>query len=481
MFRWKTPLGADDALKHGAHNQKKHGNRGGAVMAGARVKFAKAKAAGGANNSDADNEFSKVRNAEIAQSLAATKADMQRRLNSAISEKTSNDAKRSSLEALHKKLLSDFNAAADAVSDSPFGTDERRLAIKRRKEIEAEIESVRIQRGDLMKQEQEQNDTVAYLTSRLKAYDAVKPGDRVPGWPSDAVAREAKALREKIAGRRDELKKEYQELNGRYESGTKLYADLTREMSRLDGVMTNTPKQDRTKPEYLNAEKRFDELRSNRTQLENELNSIKAQRDGLAANARQEFLDEIKASIRKADPNPNNQTVTFSGFDAGNEQTMQDQMKVLRETLSSRLEMARSINTKAGGDSNEARGDYTPGTGNIKMYTGSFKSDQQLRDTFTHEYGHSLEEVPGVYRHSLAFRERRTIGEESAQLPNYPDDVRGYQDKFKDIYAGRDYGPGNFTEIISVGLQRMTSNPGGFADEDPDYFDFVYSIMRGDF
>jgi hypothetical protein len=47
MFRWKTPLGSDNAVKHGAHNQKKHGNRGGAVMAGARVKFGKARSAGG--------------------------------------------------------------------------------------------------------------------------------------------------------------------------------------------------------------------------------------------------------------------------------------------------------------------------------------------------------------------------------------------------------------------------------------------------
>jgi hypothetical protein len=45
MFRWKTPLGADDAVKHSKHNQKTHGNRGGAVMAGARVKFGKAKVA----------------------------------------------------------------------------------------------------------------------------------------------------------------------------------------------------------------------------------------------------------------------------------------------------------------------------------------------------------------------------------------------------------------------------------------------------
>jgi hypothetical protein len=31
MFRWKTPLGAENAVKHGRHNQKLHGRRGGSA------------------------------------------------------------------------------------------------------------------------------------------------------------------------------------------------------------------------------------------------------------------------------------------------------------------------------------------------------------------------------------------------------------------------------------------------------------------
>jgi hypothetical protein len=59
MFRWKTPLGAENAVKHASHNQKKHGNRGGAVMAGARVKFGKAKSTGdGRVSSESDDKSS---------------------------------------------------------------------------------------------------------------------------------------------------------------------------------------------------------------------------------------------------------------------------------------------------------------------------------------------------------------------------------------------------------------------------------------
>ena len=38
-----------------------------------------------------------------------------------------------------------------------------------------------------------------------------------------------------------------------------------------------------------------------------------------------------------------------------------------------------------------------------------------------------------------------------------------------------------FSEIISMGIQQMYNNPIRFAQEDFDYFEFIWHVMRGDF
>ena len=103
--------------------------------------------------------------------------------------------------------------------------------------------------------------------------------------------------------------------------------------------------------------------------------------------------------------------------------------------------------------------------------------------TVVHELGHALEWAsPAVHQKALEFYERRTRGERAEWLGNsYGRDEVTRRDKFEVAYVGKDYGGGRqHTEVISMGLQQMFSNPGRFAKNDPDYFDFVWNdVLHG--
>lgn len=104
--------------------------------------------------------------------------------------------------------------------------------------------------------------------------------------------------------------------------------------------------------------------------------------------------------------------------------------------------------------------------------------------TVVHELGHWFEyNTPGTQRAAQEFLERRTAGEAPQRLmdlyPGHgyrPDEVTK-RDNFEHAYVGKVYRSGA-TEIVSMGLEEMFADPVGFARRDPDYFDFVYSLVR---
>ncbi len=57
-----------------------------------------------------------------------------------------------------------------------------------------------------------------------------------------------------------------------------------------------------------------------------------------------------------------------------------------------------------------------------------------------------------------------------------------YEDEWEkrggDPYAGKVYRGGKYTEILTMGLERLYRDPQGFAQQDPDYFDFILGIVR---
>jgi len=105
--------------------------------------------------------------------------------------------------------------------------------------------------------------------------------------------------------------------------------------------------------------------------------------------------------------------------------------------------------------------------------------------TVVHELGHSLEFAdPVIHNQAVRFLNRRTRNETPRRLKDmhpsggYDDGEMTTADKFMSPYCGKRYNNDGYTEIISMGLQYFFEDPVGFAKKDPDYFDFIYALMR---
>jgi hypothetical protein len=109
-----------------------------------------------------------------------------------------------------------------------------------------------------------------------------------------------------------------------------------------------------------------------------------------------------------------------------------------------------------------------------------------------HELGHWLEDGASFIRaKAYDFYERRTAGEKLQRLSTvtgrgYSSNERTRLDKFIEPYMGKDYmsrwGKKNYryaTEILSMGLEMFYKDPYRLASEDPEYFNFVLSVVRG--
>lgn len=139
---------------------------------------------------------------------------------------------------------------------------------------------------------------------------------------------------------------------------------------------------------------------------------------------------------------------------------------------------------------------------------GRILGDGKDRSTMLHEWGHHLEaRNPLIHQRCVEFLESRTQGEPEEKLkditgnPGFKDDEIAKKDKFKDAYMGKIYratsdfvkplfyphlgSPGfkkgdlQYTEILTMGLERMMRNAGEFATNDPEYFKLIYEIMQG--
>lgn len=111
---------------------------------------------------------------------------------------------------------------------------------------------------------------------------------------------------------------------------------------------------------------------------------------------------------------------------------------------------------------------------------------EHLGSTIFHEMGHVIEDNnETVSELAWAFRARRTRGESPVALNDLVEFVSydaaelTYRDEFIDPYMGKVYGHGA-TEIVSSGLQYMRYSPEDLAERDPDYFHFMYHLLRGD-
>ena len=107
-------------------------------------------------------------------------------------------------------------------------------------------------------------------------------------------------------------------------------------------------------------------------------------------------------------------------------------------------------------------------------------------NTVVHETGHWLEaHSPAVHDAAVEFLQSR-IGNTSPTPINrlvgaksYNEDEVAVADHFIDAYTGKVYPGMKATEVISMGLQYLHSDPASFAKRDPEMFTFMVDILRG--
>jgi len=96
-----------------------------------------------------------------------------------------------------------------------------------------------------------------------------------------------------------------------------------------------------------------------------------------------------------------------------------------------------------------------------------------------HEMGHHLEKNnPMVGKAARRFLSKRTSSETAKSDRFYNKSEKFKKDNFIDSYMGRIYKSGS-TEIISMGLEMFYDNPLKLAKKDPEYFNFIFALMRG--
>jgi hypothetical protein len=130
------------------------------------------------------------------------------------------------------------------------------------------------------------------------------------------------------------------------------------------------------------------------------------------------------------------------------------------------------------------------GKGTREFYDPNDKSlnlgPRSKASTVAHELGHWYEDIkPGVHDKIMEFYNRRTKGDKEQRMKDlFPGEGWGKNeivktDKFIHPYMGLVSPDGKSSEILSMGLDYYYTNPVRFAKEDPDYFDFIYNLVRG--
>lgn len=106
---------------------------------------------------------------------------------------------------------------------------------------------------------------------------------------------------------------------------------------------------------------------------------------------------------------------------------------------------------------------------------------------YVHEIGHELERaLPNWGERAKAFLRERAGSESLQRLADlfprsgYNYNEVTYVDKFISPYMGKWYGERSYaTEIVSMGIETLFTDPLGFAKNDPQYFDFILGLLRG--
>lgn len=171
-----------------------------------------------------------------------------------------------------------------------------------------------------------------------------------------------------------------------------------------------------------------------------------------------------------------------------NSPAMQEITDKLKECLDGVIPSTNFNNAEMTVRKHEGRAFHSGSTINI--------SAKDKIETAIHETMHHLEEhSEHVLMNSLAFAASRTEGEKQASLKRLTglsykanevckkdNFFNPYCGKLYDVFGGRDKSFENSvaSEIMSMGVQELFTNPKEFAANDREYFDFVVANLRGE-
>lgn len=479
----------DTAIKHARHNQKLHGRRGGASYEQTSMIFdAPEPPPAGASN--ADDEFAKAYKAKVSASHQRT-IDLLKKETSELSVKVNQRIKlENDLSVVRRELEGALAALTTELNVTRGPKQKMKVEDKHRSRISDlrdKLDRLVARRKGLpgvgegqgiIKQKTE-------LIQRLESEIASMP-DRPSGWPSVAVARDAANLRatfsamtQEVTRLADESKKILNgpEMSGYRERKTELQVNLSKAKTAAEKATVN--KQIAAVDEKIaNLEKRAAEVLGQSYDVQKQLAS--------KGYGRAELLDSLNGKITTGKVNP-----------AYNPNVSADMRRILKEEFDHAQQffdgrLQRDSLKVMTDPSGATRSAYVEPNKTIYLGTGVRSTDDQRsidsasRRTIAHELAHSWDAIPGVREQSIAFLERRTAGSPDAL---YARSSFGKEEIYREggffhryvgiIYRSDD---GNFhgTEVLSMGFQRMRYDPAEFARQDPDHFDFVYSIMRGD-
>jgi hypothetical protein len=174
-----------------------------------------------------------------------------------------------------------------------------------------------------------------------------------------------------------------------------------------------------------------------------------------------------------------------TALDVGREPVLAAMSEEGAQILSSIVPEGRLLNTSVDMFvTDQGRGYQVPGTGHIFLHPKESTSRTAL-----HELGHWIETFnPEMNQACIDFLNKRTAGETAEKLSklvlgsNYADYEIAKPDKFISPYMGKIYkdaaGKTYATEILSMGLEYLWFDPLEFARRDPEYFDFIYKLVK---
>jgi hypothetical protein len=257
-----------------------------------------------------------------------------------------------------------------------------------------------------------------------------------------------------------------------------------------------------TRSEKIQATKEWKTAEKEADRLKGEVAIAYNQRTELAAKARQVFADHMKAS------HGGHRDALSMGvqLDYGAEG--------VKPIEGPDLEQATKVRDWVGSVTSEKSGSLKPFTvaedttgrayyadnGFTKKYTRASNHPLVTTNrtagtineaTLAHEIGHHIEVTkPGVLQAAVDFVTYRTEGEQLVKLKDrfpangFDDNEQGAADDFGRVfpgssayYVGKSYGGLN-TEVVSMGLEQIYRDPVEFAKKDPEYFQFMISVLR---